>query len=305
MPSSRPSSRNSSRLQVPARDRVHRRAAEDGDRQDPALPPARARARRRRMSAPGRSSAHPACAARRASVGALPPGRELARLPWRGRELHLEYEWVGAPRSAHRRSSSSCTRASARSRCGRTSRASFCDAHGLAGFVFSRYGYGRSTPKPARRALAGPTSCTAGDEVLPALFAAVGIDRPWLFGHSDGGIDRACCMPRVIRWPAWSRSRRTCSSRTSRSTSIEHAARRLRASDLRARLARHHADPDSAFRGWNDVWLAPEFRDWNIEARDRDDRLPGARGAGRGRRVRHAGADPRRSRADCRKPACS
>lgn len=35
--------------------------------------------------------------------------------------------------------------------------------------------------------------------------------------------------------------------------------------ELRGRLARHHADPDSAFYGWNDVWLAPEFRAWNIE----------------------------------------
>ncbi len=30
-------------------------------------------------------------------------------------------------------------------------------------------------------------------------------------------------------------------------------------------LARHHADPASAFFGWNDAWLAPDFRHWNIE----------------------------------------
>ncbi|HEY4069281.1 MAG TPA: alpha/beta hydrolase, partial [Burkholderiaceae bacterium] len=35
--------------------------------------------------------------------------------------------------------------------------------------------------------------------------------------------------------------------------------------DLRERLARYHADPDSAFRGWNDAWLSPAFRSWNIE----------------------------------------
>ena len=34
--------------------------------------------------------------------------------------------------------------------------------------------------------------------------------------------------------------------------------------DLRARLAKYHADPDCAFRGWNDAWLAPGFRDWNV-----------------------------------------
>jgi pimeloyl-ACP methyl ester carboxylesterase len=36
--------------------------------------------------------------------------------------------------------------------------------------------------------------------------------------------------------------------------------------DLRARLARHHADVESAFWGWNDIWLSPEFLAWNIEA---------------------------------------
>ena len=36
--------------------------------------------------------------------------------------------------------------------------------------------------------------------------------------------------------------------------------------DLRARLSRYHLDVDSAFRGWNDIWLSPAFRDWNIES---------------------------------------
>ena len=35
--------------------------------------------------------------------------------------------------------------------------------------------------------------------------------------------------------------------------------------DLRARLARYHDDPDSAFFGWNDIWLDRAFRAWNIE----------------------------------------
>jgi len=35
--------------------------------------------------------------------------------------------------------------------------------------------------------------------------------------------------------------------------------------DLRERLARYHMDVDGAFWGWNDIWLNPAFRDWNIE----------------------------------------
>jgi pimeloyl-ACP methyl ester carboxylesterase len=36
--------------------------------------------------------------------------------------------------------------------------------------------------------------------------------------------------------------------------------------DLRARLARYHANVDLAFKGWNDTWLDPRFRDFDITA---------------------------------------
>ena len=35
--------------------------------------------------------------------------------------------------------------------------------------------------------------------------------------------------------------------------------------DFRAKLARHHADVDGVFWGWNRIWLHPDFRAWNIE----------------------------------------
>jgi pimeloyl-ACP methyl ester carboxylesterase len=47
--------------------------------------------------------------------------------------------------------------------------------------------------------------------------------------------------------------------------SIARAREAYRGTDLRARLARYHDDPDSAFWGWNDVWLQPRFRRWSIE----------------------------------------
>jgi acyl dehydratase len=30
-------------------------------------------------------------------------------------------------------------------------------------------------------------------------------------------------------------------------------------------MVRRHADPDTAFWGWCDVWLDPEFRSWSLE----------------------------------------
>jgi len=35
--------------------------------------------------------------------------------------------------------------------------------------------------------------------------------------------------------------------------------------DLPARLARHHRDAATIFRVWQDIWLDPAFRSWNIE----------------------------------------
>ena len=47
--------------------------------------------------------------------------------------------------------------------------------------------------------------------------------------------------------------------------SIEQARVAYQDTDLRARLARYHDDPDSAFWGWNQIWLHPPFRQWSIE----------------------------------------
>src|SRR5262249_33565983 len=47
--------------------------------------------------------------------------------------------------------------------------------------------------------------------------------------------------------------------------SIAEAKEKFLNTDLRKRLSRYHADVDSAFWGWNRIWLAPEFRSWSIE----------------------------------------
>jgi pimeloyl-ACP methyl ester carboxylesterase len=48
--------------------------------------------------------------------------------------------------------------------------------------------------------------------------------------------------------------------------SIARIAQAYGTTRLRERLARHHGEnTDSMFRTWTDVWLRPEFRQWNIE----------------------------------------
>ena len=78
--------------------------------------------------------------------------------------------------------------------------------------------------------------------------------------------------------------------------SIAEARETFETTDLGERMARYHRDAERTFRLWNDIWLAPEFRAWNIE--DVLARRDGADAAdpGRARPVRHAGAG-RRDRA--------
>jgi len=148
-----------------------------------------------------------------------------------------------------------------------------CRAAGAQGLVYSRPGYGRSTPREAGERWAPDFMHRQALEVLPALLAAVrdaGRLRPaqplWLFGHSDGGsiallyaaefTDRLAGA--VVVAPHILVEDLSVSS-------IAKAREAYLETDLRERLARHHQDPDSAFWGWNDIWLHPPFKQWSIE----------------------------------------
>jgi pimeloyl-ACP methyl ester carboxylesterase len=144
--------------------------------------------------------------------------------------------------------------------------ARLCEAAGARGLVYSRPGYGRSTPRPADEQWRPDFMHVQAREVLPALLRALDIrERPWLFGHSDGA---SIALLHAARFPVagvvavaphiFVEAVSVASIAAARSAYAE--------TDLRERLARYHDDPDSAFRGWNDVWLDPAFRDWNIEA---------------------------------------
>jgi pimeloyl-ACP methyl ester carboxylesterase len=48
--------------------------------------------------------------------------------------------------------------------------------------------------------------------------------------------------------------------------SIEEAKVAFETTDIPKKLARYHTDARRTFYGWNDIWLHPDFRRWNIEA---------------------------------------
>jgi len=198
-------------------------------------------------------------------------------LPWRGRALRLEIAWVGAPRAS---AAPSSNRTAAKRApvvvflheglgsvaMWREFPEAFCAANGVTGFVFSRHGYGRSTPRPAGEHWTSDFMHVQAHEVLPALLRAAGIDSPWLFGHSDGGSIALLHAARHHDVAGVVAVAPHLFVEEISIASIRAARIAYETTDLRQRLARHHDDVDSAFFGWNDIWLAPEFRTWNIEA---------------------------------------
>jgi pimeloyl-ACP methyl ester carboxylesterase len=93
------------------------------------------------------------------------------------------------------------------------------------------------------------------------------VQRPWLFGHSDGGsiaLLYAAAFPQALQGAVVLAPHILVEEVSV--TSIEQARAAYLQTDLKQRLGRYHEDPDSAFWGWNDIWLAPSFRGWSIEA---------------------------------------
>jgi pimeloyl-ACP methyl ester carboxylesterase len=101
------------------------------------------------------------------------------------------------------------------------------------------------------------------------LLAALQIDTaarpPWLFGHSDGAsiaLLYAARFPQAIAGAVVVAPHILVEDLSV--SSIAGARAAYQATDLRQRLAKYHDDPDSAFWGWNDIWLHPSFREWSI-----------------------------------------
>ncbi len=148
--------------------------------------------------------------------------------------------------------------------------ARLCAAGDFRGLVYSRPGYGRSTPRAAGERWGVDFMHRQAYGLLPALLDALGVDPgaapPWLFGHSDGG---SIALLYAARFPAAVAGLIVMSPHVLVEdlsiASIEQARAVYRETDLKQRLARYHDDPDSAFYGWNDTWLDPAFREWSIE----------------------------------------
>lgn len=138
-------------------------------------------------------------------------------------------------------------------------------ATGARTLIYSRYGYGRSTPITHPRRV--DYMHEEAQVWLPAMLERLEIRRPVLFGHSDGASI-------ALIYAAGPHSEASGVVALAPHVKVEEITVRSIAqakaayerTDLRERLSRYHSDVDSAFWGWNRIWLDPAFRSWNIEA---------------------------------------
>ena len=132
-------------------------------------------------------------------------------------------------------------------------------------FAYSRFGYGDSDAVPLPRPMT--YMHREADVVLPEVLRAAGIERAVLLGHSDGGSIAAIYAGLGHAAPALLGLVTIAAHFIVEELNIA-SIRRIKAEygtgTLRRRLARYHRDVDAAFRGWNDAWLDPRFRGFDI-----------------------------------------
>ena len=190
-------------------------------------------------------------------------------IDWSGRTVSIEYQWISRDKAGtplivflHEGLGSVSMWKDFPKR--------LCNTIGCRGLVYSRPGYGRSTPREDGEVWAIDFMHRQAQQVLPALLESLHIDaahdRPWLLGHSDGGsiaLLYAAFYPNrtsgvVVLAPHILVEEVSISAiQTSRTAYLD--------GNLRQRLQRYHDSADSAFWGWNSIWLAPEFKQWSIE----------------------------------------
>jgi pimeloyl-ACP methyl ester carboxylesterase len=135
---------------------------------------------------------------------------------------------------------------------------------GMGVFVWSRRGYGQSAPADLPRPVDFMTREAV--DVLPRLLDHIGLRRGILFGHSDGATIAAIHAGSVadMRIRGLILMAPHFFTEPGGLAAIKSARDSFETGDMKARMAKYHRDPVATFHGWNDVWLSPGFRDWNV-----------------------------------------
>lgn len=133
--------------------------------------------------------------------------------------------------------------------------------------VYDRQGYGRSCgfSEPER----GLDYMEKEARILYDLLVHLQVEKPILFGHSDGGsiaLLAAALFPESILGLITVGAHVYVEEITL--AGIREAMQAFEETDLPQRLRKYHGDNTEAmFRAWAETWTRPDFRNWNIEAR--------------------------------------
>jgi pimeloyl-ACP methyl ester carboxylesterase len=137
-------------------------------------------------------------------------------------------------------------------------------ATGASVFVYSRAGYGKSSGAKLPRTISFMDE--EAREVLPRVLDAIGFQRGFLLGHSDGAsivtiyagsVQDHRVRGLVLVAPHFFTEELGLAE-------IRRARKSFASGALREKLAQWHADVDVAFRSWNEPWLDPAFAKWDI-----------------------------------------
>ncbi|MBN8964610.1 MAG: alpha/beta hydrolase [Rhizobiales bacterium] len=137
-------------------------------------------------------------------------------------------------------------------------------ATGCGVFAYSRVGYGHSSPATLPRTL--DFMHVEARRTLPRLLDAIGFRKGLLIGHSDGAsiaaiyagsVEDHRVRGLVLMAPHFIVEDVTINS-------IREIRQAFDTTDIRARFARWHGDPDATVRGWTDVWMTNDFSLWDI-----------------------------------------
>ena len=129
--------------------------------------------------------------------------------------------------------------------------------------VYSRYGSGQSDLLQESREMS-----YMHDEAwkaLPDLLSQLHIEAPILIGHSDGASIALLYAAVHHRVRGLVLLAPHVFVEDISIISIMEMKYRFENTSLREKLARHHRDAARTFWGWNNIWLHPDFRRWNIE----------------------------------------
>ncbi|AKT42082.1 alpha/beta fold hydrolase [Chondromyces crocatus] len=143
--------------------------------------------------------------------------------------------------------------------------AALAEATGCAALVYSRFGYGRSSPAPLPR----PASFMHEEahRFLPAVLDAAGVKDALLVGHSDGAsiaLLHAAEEQVRVRGLLLEAPHVFVEPVCVEAIAVLQAA--YPGSKLQEKLAQRHDDADAMVGGWTEVWLSQAFRSWNIES---------------------------------------